>query len=71
MFVRLSEREKVLIGGYANLTGMKKADIIHKCIIEYLEDELFAMKAEEAFEMFDCTGVCYTHEEEKKRLGLK
>lgn len=69
--VRVTENQRQLIEDYAKCQGLSISEVMKRAIFDEIEDEYDIREAEAAIAECEATGITYTHEEMKKRLGLK
>lgn len=69
--IRVTENQKQLIEDYAKCQGLSISEVMKKAIFHEIQDEYDIREAEAAIAECEESGITYTHEEMKKRLGLE
>lgn len=70
MTVRLEGDEKELINAYAKAHGMTSSQLMRRCTLESIEEELDAEEYRRAKAAYEADPVTYTYEEVRRALGV-
>ena len=68
--MRVNEEEATLMKSYAQVKGMTLSDLVRKCVLEHIEDEIDLKAFRAAKEDFAANPQTFSLEEVEKELGL-
>lgn len=68
--IRMTEEQRKLADSYAKCKGVSLSEAIKNALFEAIEDEFDVSQAELALDEYEKTGISYTQDEMKKRLGV-